>query len=71
MSTVREGWNRYAAAWATRYGGYDLRRAPAAVRRWQRLAYRVARIMAAVRVPGRALSASRYVVCTAASAPMT
>ena len=56
MRTVREGWNRYAAAWATRYGGYDLRRAPAAVRRWQRLAYRVARIMAAVRVPGRALT---------------
>jgi CDP-diacylglycerol--glycerol-3-phosphate 3-phosphatidyltransferase len=56
MSTVREGWNRYATAWASRYGGYDLRRAPAAVRRWQRLAYRVARVTAAVRVPAVALT---------------
>lgn len=45
MSAVRESWDRYAAAWATRYGGYDLRRAPVTVRRWQRLAYRIGTAM--------------------------
>lgn len=66
MSTVREGgWSRYAVAWASRYGGYDLRRAPAAVRRWQRLAYRVARGLAAVRVPARAMEVLVLVLAVA------
>jgi hypothetical protein len=50
MSAVRESWNRYAVAWADRHGGYDLRRAPGPVRRWQRLAYRVARPLVRLRV---------------------
>ncbi|HEY8453233.1 MAG: CDP-alcohol phosphatidyltransferase family protein [Micromonosporaceae bacterium] len=56
MSTVREGWDRYAVAWARRYGGYDLRRAPVPVRRWQRAAYRTARVLSVLRVPPTAVA---------------
>jgi CDP-diacylglycerol--glycerol-3-phosphate 3-phosphatidyltransferase len=48
------GWNQYAAAWAVQHGGYDARRAPAAVRGWLRLGYGVARLLALVRLrPGK------------------
>lgn len=43
-------WERYAAGWAARHGGYDLRRAPAAVRGWQRLGYALARGLVRLRV---------------------
>lgn len=44
-------WDRYATAWADRYGGYDQRRAPATVRGWLRFGYETARLLAAVRIP--------------------
>jgi hypothetical protein len=43
-------WQRSAVAWAERHGGYDPRRAPPAVLRWQQLAYRVGGALAAMRV---------------------
>ena len=57
MSTVRGGWDRYAVAWARRNGGYDLRRAPVPVRRWQRAAYRTARVLSVLRLPPVAVAA--------------
>ncbi len=65
MSTVREGWNRYALAWADRYGGYDPRRAPGPVRRWQRIAYRVARLLVRWRVRPRSPAAVAAVLTLA------
>lgn len=44
-------WDRYATAWADQHGGYDQRRAPASVRGWLRLGYRIALALAALRVP--------------------
>jgi CDP-diacylglycerol--glycerol-3-phosphate 3-phosphatidyltransferase len=43
-------WDQYATAWADRHGGYDQRRAPAPVRGWLRLGYRIAQALATVRV---------------------
>lgn len=50
MNTVRVDWQRYAVAWAERHGGYDPRRAPPLVLRWQQLAYRTGAMLAALRV---------------------
>lgn len=50
MDTARVDWQRYAVAWAERHGGYDPRRAPPLVLRWQQLAYRVSAALATVRV---------------------
>lgn len=44
------GWERYAAAWPDTHGGYDLRRAPAAVWLWARAGYAGARMLATIRV---------------------
>lgn len=49
-------WDQYATAWADQHGGYDQRRAPASVRGWLRLGYRLARGLAAVRVPAGAVT---------------
>lgn len=43
-------WHQYAAAWAVQYGGYDIRRAPAAAREWQRLSYGLARFLSLLRI---------------------
>jgi hypothetical protein len=51
MTTAHANWQRYAATWAAQHGGYDLRRAPAPVRRWQRLAYGFGRLLVMARVP--------------------
>jgi hypothetical protein len=51
MTTTRANWQRYAVTWAAQHGGYDLRRAPAPVRRWQRLAYGLGQLLVMVRVP--------------------
>jgi hypothetical protein len=48
-------WDLYAMAWAGQHGGYDQRRAPAAVREWLRLGYRIALLLAALRVPPAAV----------------
>ncbi len=50
MDTARVDWQRYAVAWAERHGGYDPRRAPPLVLRWQQLAYRVGATLTAIRV---------------------
>jgi hypothetical protein len=51
-------WDRYATAWADQHGGYDQRRAPAPVRGWLRLGYRMALLLAALRVPPAAVTAA-------------
>jgi phosphatidylglycerophosphate synthase len=44
------GWDDYATRWAGLHGGFDPRTASPLVRGWLRLAYRVARLLSAVRL---------------------
>jgi CDP-diacylglycerol--glycerol-3-phosphate 3-phosphatidyltransferase len=58
-------WDQYATAWADRHGGYDQRRAPAPVRGWLRLGYRIAQALAAVRVQPATVAAAGLVAAAA------
>jgi CDP-diacylglycerol--glycerol-3-phosphate 3-phosphatidyltransferase len=67
MTTTRGDWQRYAANWAAQHGGYDLRRAPVLVRRWQRLAYGVGRLLVLLRVPPGAVTLAGLAAAVAAA----
>jgi CDP-diacylglycerol--glycerol-3-phosphate 3-phosphatidyltransferase len=65
---VIDGWDGYAERWSALHGGYDPRRASPLVRGWLRLAHRIARVLARVRVRPSAVTAAGVVVAAAVPA---
>jgi phosphatidylglycerophosphate synthase len=56
-SQAAGSWQSYASAWSAVHGGYDPRAANVLVRGWLRLAYRIARFLAGLRVAPNAVTA--------------
>jgi phosphatidylglycerophosphate synthase len=56
VGAARLSWDGYARTWAGLHGGYDPRRAAGAVRGWLRVAYRMAFLLAPLRLPPTAVT---------------
>jgi phosphatidylglycerophosphate synthase len=62
------GWDGYAERWSALHGGYDPRAAPPLVRGWLRVAYRIARVLAGLRLRPSAVTFAGVVLAAAVPA---
>jgi phosphatidylglycerophosphate synthase len=65
MNPVTDGWDGYAERWSALHGGYDPRTAAPLVRDWLRVAYRIARVLAALRLRPSAVTFAGFALAAA------